>query len=102
MIFYPLHPSENLGFKRLPLPSKGDIYFDFEGDPLIEPSGLEYLFGWVHNQEYHKIWVRNEAEERAALILFIDTVTELLNEHPDLHNLSFFSIRNGCTQTLSK
>ena len=85
----PLHPSENLGFKRLPLPSKGDIYFDFEGDPLIEPSGLEYLFGWVHNQEYHKIWVRNEADERAALILFIDTVTELLKINSDLHIYHF-------------
>jgi uncharacterized protein len=85
----PLHPSENLGFKRLPLPSKGDIYFDFEGDPLIEPSGLEYLFGWVHKQQYHKIWVRNEAEERAALILFIDTVTDLLKINSDLHIYHF-------------
>lgn len=85
----PLHPSENLGFKRLPLPSKGDIYFDFEGDPLIEPSGLEYLFGWVHKQQYYKIWVRNEAEERAALILFIDTVTDLLKINSDLHIYHF-------------
>ena len=33
-----------LGLDRLPAPDAGDLYFDFEGDPL-EPGGLEYLCG---------------------------------------------------------
>ena len=32
------------GFDRLPLPDPGDLFFDFEGDPM-HPGGLEYLCG---------------------------------------------------------
>jgi len=37
------------GFFKLPLPSTGDIFFDFESDPFAGTTGLEYLFGWVLN-----------------------------------------------------
>jgi predicted RecB family nuclease len=33
-----------LGLTRPPRPADGDLFFDMEGDPLIE-EGLEYLFG---------------------------------------------------------
>ena len=38
--------------RRLPPPSDGDVFFDFEGDPLWQERGsatwgLEYLFGMV-------------------------------------------------------
>jgi predicted RecB family nuclease len=33
------------GLGRLPPPSPGDIFLDFEGDPFAGTSGLEYLFG---------------------------------------------------------
>ena len=36
--------SPGLGFDRLPLPDPGDLFFDFEGDPM-HPGGLEYLCG---------------------------------------------------------
>lgn len=86
-----LELSEGAGFYNLPKPSKGDIYFDLEGDPLIEPSGLEYLFGWVYQEKYYKIWVKNTEEEKAALEAFIDFVFEKKQEHPDLHIYHFAS-----------
>jgi uncharacterized protein len=33
-----------LGFDKLPLADAGDLFFDFEGDPM-HPGGLEYLCG---------------------------------------------------------
>jgi predicted RecB family nuclease len=35
------------GLFRLPSPSMGDIFLDFEGDPFVGEGGLEYLFGVV-------------------------------------------------------
>lgn len=77
------------GFYNLPAPSKGDIYLDFEGDPLVEPSGLEYLFGWVFQDQYYHIWVHNMDEEKAALVKFIDFVFEKKGQFPDLHIYHF-------------
>lgn len=80
---------ESTGFYNLPEPSRGDIYLDFEGDPLIEPSGLEYLFGWVFQDEYFKIWVKDLDEEKAALEQFVDFVFEKRALFPDLHVYHF-------------
>lgn len=35
------------GLYKLPEPSPGDIFLDFEGDPFVGSAGLEYLTGWV-------------------------------------------------------
>ena len=44
----PLPVDEGIGFRLLPPPSPGDVFFDMEGDPYFEPAyGLEYLFGLV-------------------------------------------------------
>jgi predicted RecB family nuclease len=32
---------------RIPKPSPGDIFFDFEGDPFVGEGGLEFLFGYL-------------------------------------------------------
>ncbi|GAB3600050.1 TM0106 family RecB-like putative nuclease [Microbacterium tumbae] len=78
----------------LPRPSAGDIYFDFEGDPLYtEPSGAEkpwwgidYLFGWVDDAEqYSALWAHTFAEERLALERFLDFVNIRRAAHPDMH-----------------
>ena len=84
-IYELLELKENTGFYNLPEPSDGDIYLDFEGDPLVEPSGLEYLFGWVFQKKYHCIWVSNLEEEKAALEQFIDFVFDKRKEFPVLH-----------------
>ena len=84
-IYEVLELIENTGFYNLPEPSEGDIYLDFEGDPLVEPSGLEYLFGWVFQNKYHCIWVSNLEEEKAALSEFIEFVFDKRKEFPGLH-----------------
>ena len=84
-IYEVLELIENTGFYNLPEPSDGDIYLDFEGDPLVEPSGLEYLFGWVFQKKYYCIWVSNLEEEKAALEQFIDFVFDKRKEFPGLH-----------------
>src|SRR6202035_2288626 len=35
------------GLAALPLPSRGDLFLDFEGDPFAFEQGLEYLVGAV-------------------------------------------------------
>ena len=75
----------------LPTPSPGDIFFDFEGDPLYtegagERWGLDYLFGSVDiQQEFTAFWAHDFAEEREALRAFLAWLGERRKQHPDLH-----------------
>ncbi|MFJ2551034.1 TM0106 family RecB-like putative nuclease [Microbacterium sp. NPDC087591] len=78
----------------LPVPSRGDIFFDFEGDPLYtEPApdgeahwGIDYLFGWVDNDDqYSALWAHTFAEERQAFETFLDFVNARRAAHPGMH-----------------
>ncbi|WP_083991078.1 TM0106 family RecB-like putative nuclease [Microbacterium sediminis] len=77
----------------MPRPDRGDIFFDFEGDPLYsEPGaagdewGIDYLFGWVDMQErYTPLWAHDLAAEREALERFCDFVAARRAAHPDMH-----------------
>ncbi|WP_460796978.1 TM0106 family RecB-like putative nuclease [Microbacterium sp. GXF0217] len=81
----------------MPRPSHGDIFFDFEGDPLYtEPTdadrvgsaewGIDYLFGWIDNAEqYSALWAHTFADEKQALIDFLDFVKARRQAHPDMH-----------------
>ncbi|MDQ0726435.1 bifunctional RecB family nuclease/DEAD/DEAH box helicase [Microbacterium sp. W4I20] len=78
----------------LPVPSHGDIFFDFEGDPLYtEPAadgeahwGIDYLFGWVDNtDQYSALWAHTFADERRALEDFLDFVKVRRAAHPGMH-----------------
>jgi predicted RecB family nuclease len=77
------------GLYRLPEPSPGDVFLDFEGDPFVGFSGLEYLTGWMELEketpEYHHVWAFNASEEKAAFESFMDTVFQKLERFPDLH-----------------
>jgi uncharacterized protein len=88
---------------RLPPPSAGDVFFDFEGDPLWEEArlpgddqaramGLDYLFGWVERPgpgdgtpPFHGLWADDLAGERAALVEFVDYLNIRRQTYPDLH-----------------
>ena len=87
---YRMRPAEEgRGFQRLPKSSKGDVFFDMEGDPLFDEGGLEYLFGYVTadggTEQFTAIWGRNRGEERRALEEFVDAMTERRMRFPDLH-----------------
>jgi len=73
------------GFNKLPEPSNFDIYLDLEGDPMVDPGGLEYLFGWYCQDQYHSIWVNNEQEEKEAFETFISFALDSLSIDPSLH-----------------
>lgn len=73
------------GFFKLPEPSSNDIYLDLEGDPMVDPAGLEYMIGWVHQGKYHSIWAQNQEEEKAAFESFIDFAYVLKSKDPSLH-----------------
>lgn len=89
----------------LPKPSPGDIFFDFEGDPLwqdpqTEKWGIEYLFGSIEapesntpvpgtaagmKEKFVPFWAHTRAQERAAFLDFIAYVQKRRTEYPDMH-----------------
>ena len=73
----------------LPDPDPGDIFFDFEGDPLHQEGtewGLDYLFGLVEtNETFRAFWAHDLAQEKQALVDFLEYVTERRRQYPSLH-----------------
>ncbi|UZN03012.1 TM0106 family RecB-like putative nuclease [Cellulomonas sp. S1-8] len=85
----------------LPPADPGDIFFDFEGDPLWfdaamagEPDawGLEYLFGVVENPPatgaeapFVAFWAHDRAAERVALRDFLAYLARRRAQHPGMH-----------------
>jgi uncharacterized protein len=93
-VYEALAPVAGFGLSRLPEPSPGDIFFDFEGDPFVGDGGLEFLFGYVYlevdgSTRYVGDWASSRQEERAAFEHFIDFVTHRLTIYPDLHIYHF-------------
>lgn len=75
----------------LPRPDHGDLFFDFEGDPLYTEGGtlqwgIDYLFGWVDTRDvYSALWAHSFADERRALEDFLDLVALRREQHPGMH-----------------
>lgn len=87
----------------LPAPDPGDVFFDFEGDPLYsagevgtdgQPAawGLEYLFGLVEapatpgaEAQFRAFWAHDRAEEKQALLDFLAYVRDRRSAHPGMH-----------------
>ncbi|RLT36228.1 MAG: TM0106 family RecB-like putative nuclease [Chloroflexi bacterium] len=87
------------GLTSLPAPSRGDLFFDMEGDPFAFEDGIDYLFGVLEptagdsNEaaRFHAIWALDAvgeatlAAERTAFEAFIDLVMARLEADPQLH-----------------
>jgi predicted RecB family nuclease len=88
-----LKPEHGRGLARLPQPSAGDVFFDFEGDPWWGEEGLEYLFGTLYPDDgdwrYWPLWAESRAEEKARFEDWMDWITARLEAHPDLHIFHF-------------
>ena len=73
----------------LPEPNPGDIFFDFEGDPLYSENsvwGLDYLFGYVDRDErFTAIWAHDVAEEKLALETFLTQLVARRRQYPGMH-----------------
>lgn len=74
----------------LPDADKGDLFFDFEGDPLWTVDGrewgLEYLWGVLTtSDEFTPYWAHDRASERQALIDFLAMVRKRRKRYPGMH-----------------
>ncbi|MEE6281259.1 TM0106 family RecB-like putative nuclease [Georgenia sp. MJ170] len=81
----------------LPPASAGDVFFDFEGDPLWterpgdDDWGLEYLFGLVEapvdgaEPRFRAFWAHDRVAEKQALVDFLVYVDERRARYPDMH-----------------
>jgi predicted RecB family nuclease len=95
---------------QLPPADAGDIFFDFEGDPLWTSNGLDwgldYLWGLVTldgvvstrdadasllnhrgggEERFTAFWAHDRGEEKQALVEFLEFVRERRRKHPGLH-----------------
>ncbi|KAA1250073.1 TM0106 family RecB-like putative nuclease [Mycobacterium simiae] len=76
----------------LPEPSAGDLFFDFEGDPLWTDDGtewgLEYLFGVLEAgpaAAFRPLWAHDRVAERQALEDFLSMVAKRRRRYPHMH-----------------
>lgn len=92
------------GFFRLPAPSPGDLFFDFEGDPFTGKNGLEYLFGLLGDEAgklvYQSQWALDVTSEKQAFEWFTDLVIKRLSQFADLHIYHFGSYEPSAIKRL--
>lgn len=76
----------------LPEPNPGDLFFDFEGDPLWTADGtswgLEYLFGVLEAGPagaFRPLWAHSRVDERRALLQFLGMVAKRRKRYPNMH-----------------
>lgn len=88
--------------RRIPRAAPGDVFFDFEGDPLWQDPedgswGIEYLFGVVeapedpalladpgHEPRFVPFWAHSRREERRALLDFLEYIAERRRRYPQM------------------
>ena len=86
-----LPDQEDRGFRLLPAPNPGDVWFDMEGHPFYETArGLEYLFGYcfcddVGDVVYEAVWGTDRDGERVAFERFVDWVVARRKRFPGMH-----------------
>lgn len=85
-----LAPEEGRGFRLLPEPCPGDVFFDIEAARFYEDGGLEYLLGWCVRDDsgglqYFGKWARNRDEERLAFEGFVEFVMERWRTFEGMH-----------------
>ena len=93
------------GLLLLPGPSRGDMFFDLEGDPFIGRGGREYLFGFAADDEsgnsvYTSQWAVNAEEEKSAFENFVDTVMARWAKYPAMHIYHFTGYESGALKRL--
>src|SRR2546421_1270324 len=92
------------GFARLPRPSAGDLFFDMEGDPLLE-GGLEYLFGFAFLEPaqptFRLFWGHDHAAEKAAFEAAMDFIAERLAADSDAHVYHYASYEESAVKRLA-
>ncbi|MDZ4374367.1 MAG: TM0106 family RecB-like putative nuclease [Phenylobacterium sp.] len=92
------------GFNRLPRLDPGDLFFDMEGDPLIEDR-LEYLFGFVHleggEERFTPFWAHDRQQEKVAFERAVDFITARLAAHPEAHVYHYAAYEESALKRLA-
>ena len=98
---------------ELPPPSEGDIFFDFEGDPLWQEGatgvwGLEYLFGVIEAPTapgvagvFRPFWAHSREAEKQAFLDFLDYVEKRRQDYPDMHVYHYAAYEKTALRKLS-
>ena len=110
-VSYKILPENTLG--RLPEPDPGDIFFDFEGDPLWQDPvtgkwGLEYLFGVIENPAepgaqpvFRPFWAHSREEEGQAFVDFLEYVAKRRATYPGMHIYHYAAYEKTALRNLS-
>ena len=82
-----LTPQPAQGLLRLPESSPGDLYLDFEGDPLSgDGLGLEYLAGLGDREgAFTALWAHDHDQERRMVAELIDRIVDAWRADPGMH-----------------
>ena len=97
--------AEGMGFCRLPEPSTGDVFMDFEGDPFVGEQGLQYLFGFAVRDAggelvYEKRWALNREEEKKGFEWLVDEIMRRREADKKMHVYHFGAYEPGTLKRL--
>lgn len=111
-VSYSVLPEHTIG--TLPAPSAGDIFFDFEGDPLWQDPatgvwGIEYLFGVIEapvadaggDPVFRPFWAHSRSGERKAFLDFLEYVENRRRQYPDMHVYHYAAYEKTALRNLS-
>jgi predicted RecB family nuclease len=98
-----LPPEPGRGLQRLPQPSPGDVYLDFEGDPWAEDGrGREYLAGiWDRQGAFTSFWAHDAVHERQLTERLVDELTLRWRADPGMHIYHYASYERTALQRLT-
>ncbi|WP_138443148.1 TM0106 family RecB-like putative nuclease [Sinomonas susongensis] len=104
-------PQHTIG--ALPPSDPGDVYFDFEGDPLWQDAatglwGIEYLFGVLEpsaddgEPRFRPFLAHTLGEEKAAFLAFVDYIEYRRARHPRMHVYHYAAYEKTALRRLSQ
>lgn len=106
LIYWELAVQPASGLNRLPEPSKGDIYFDIEGDAYFPDGGLEYILGVAFLEEgkltYRNDWSTNRSEEKKAFVRFMEFVMDRWKRFPNMYIYHFAPYEPSAVKRLAR
>lgn len=92
-----------IGLAALPEPSKGDVFFDIEGDSFVGEHGMEYLFGHAYlddndNPQYKNHWAFTRDDEKKNFRRICRVCYRAPKTIPGYARISLCSLRAVCPQ----
>ena len=79
------------GFEQLPAPDRGDVFFDFEGDPFWTPQhDLMFLAGLLYQDDagewiYDERWAHNLGDQQSMIKGLVEFFAKRREEFPHMH-----------------